>query len=61
MENIAMSAQPLDNLEERDYPHDFPSYAVRHTFHQQASLCQTHSKISYLIWRLTSSICSSPG
>lgn len=29
---------PLDNLDERDDPHDFPRYAVRHTFHQQASL-----------------------
>lgn len=60
-ENIAISAQLLDNLEERDYLYDFPRYAIRHTFHQQASLCQTPLKISYLIRRLTSSICSSPG
>ena len=60
-ENIAISAQPLENLEKRDYPYDFPRYAIRHTFHQQASLCQTPLKISRLIWRLTSSIRSSPG
>ena len=59
-ENTAISAQPLDNLEERGYPDDFPRYAIRHTFHQHASLCQIPSKSSYLIRRLTSSICSSP-
>ena len=53
-ENI--SKGPLGSLEEQH-----TVYAARHTFHQQVSLYQTPLKISYLIRRLTPSICSSPG
>lgn len=53
-ENI--SIRLLGSLEERHI-----GYAARHTFHQQACLCQIPLKISYLIRRLTPSICSSPG
>jgi hypothetical protein len=52
---------PLDNLVERDYSHDFPKYAVRHTFHQQAPVCRTPSKISDSIPRLAPGIYSSLG